>query len=203
VVDGQQRLTTLTILLSILRDLTTDQRARLRRSIYVFEEADRDSGTQDRCRLLLRRQDRAFFQRHIQNPAATETLPDPDGLAGSQQRIAENARYLRRRLEQLEESRRNDLVAFIIQRCYVVVVAVPTADTARRIFTVLNARGLDLAPTDILKADLLERAGPSREADLAERWEAIEINIGRERFAIRRDTCASRPRPISLDVPAW
>ena len=142
--------------MSILRDLTTDQKVKLRRSSYVFEEADPDSGTQDRCRLLLRRQDRAFFQRHIQNPGATNSLPDTEALLGSQQRVAENARYLRRTLESVDESRRNDLVAFIIQRCYVVVVAVPTADTARRIFTVLNARGLDLTPTDILKADLLQ-----------------------------------------------
>lgn len=182
VVDGQQRLTTLTILLSILRDLTTDQKVTLRRGSYVFEEADPDSGTQDRCRLLLRRQDRSFFQKYVQNSGATDNLPEMGTLLGSQQCIAENARYLRRILESVDEARRNDLVAFVLQRCYIVVVAVPTADTARRIFTVLNARGLDLTPTDILKADLLERAGPSRESDLAERWEAVEVNIGREKM---------------------
>ncbi|MGO9722269.1 MAG: DUF262 domain-containing protein [Methylocella sp.] len=182
VVDGQQRLTTLTILLSILRDLTTDTELRYNRSGYVFQKADPDRGTQDRCRLLLRQQDRGFFQKHIQNSGATATLPDPETLKGSQQCIAANAHYLRAKLESLDEGHRNALVAFIIQRCYLVVVAVPTAEAACRIFTVLNARGMDLKPTDILKADLLERAGEARGIDLAKRWEAVETAIGRDKM---------------------
>lgn len=58
----------------------------------------------------------------------------------------------------------------------------PTADAARRIFTVLNARGLDLTAADILKADLLDRAGPAAEELLAKRWEAAELLLGRDTF---------------------
>jgi hypothetical protein len=182
VIDGQQRLTTLTILLSILRDLTSNQEVRIERRTYIFQKASADRGTEDRFRLLLRHRDRPFFQKYIQNPGATSNLPDINTLEGSQKRIAENTEYLRGELEKLTEDRRNALVAFIVQRCYLVAVAVPTAESARRIFTVLNARGLDLTPTDILKADLLERAGGSREADLADRWEAVEQSLGRDRM---------------------
>jgi hypothetical protein len=181
VVDGQQRLTTLTILLAILRDLTADPEVRINRRSYVYQKANPDSGAEERFRLLLRQRDRSFFQQRIQNHGATDVLPDESLLQGSQQHIIENARYLRTQLEGLSEQRRNALVAFIIQRCYLVVVAVPTADAARRIFTVLNARGLDLTPTDILKADLLERAG-QHEADLANRWETAEQTLGRDRL---------------------
>lgn len=45
VVDGQQRLTTFTILLSALRDLTTDQERKIDRSRYVFQKANPDLGT--------------------------------------------------------------------------------------------------------------------------------------------------------------
>ncbi len=82
----------------------------------------------------------------------------------------------------MKEDRRNKLVAFLIQRCYLVVVAVPTAQAARRIFTVLNARGLDLTPTDILKAELLDRAGADQDTELANRWEAVEEVPGRDKF---------------------
>ena len=54
VIDGQQRLTTLTILLSVLRDLTTDEEMRFARRAYVFQKADPDKGTKDQYRLLLR-----------------------------------------------------------------------------------------------------------------------------------------------------
>lgn len=182
VIDGQQRLTTLTILLSVLRDLTTDLEHKIERRSYVYQRASADKGLKDRYRLLLRERDRPFFLKYVQSPGATDNLPDVTKLEGSQQRIAENAKTLRTQLEGLPEERRNALIAFLIQHSYLVVVAVPTAEAARKIFTVLNARGLDLTPTDILKADLLERAGSSIEASLANRWEEVEQALGRERM---------------------
>ncbi|CAN5310807.1 DUF262 domain-containing protein [soil metagenome] len=182
VIDGQQRLTTLTILLSVLRDLTTENELKFERGTYVYQRASADKGLKDRYRLLLRERDRPFFLKYVQKPDATGDLPDERTLEGSQQRIAENAKYLRCALELVSVERRNALIAFLIQRCYLVVVAVPTAEAARRIFTVLNARGLDLTPTDILKADLLERAGPMHEASLANRWEEVEQALGRDRM---------------------
>lgn len=182
VIDGQQRLTTLTILLSVLRDLTTEVELRVERRAYVYQKASADKGLKDRYRLLLRERDRPFFLKYVQNLGATDNLPDTGKLEGSQQRIAENAKYLRSQLETIPEERRNALIAFLIQHCYLVVVAVPTAEAARRIFTVLNARGLDLTPTDILKAELLERAGAANETSLANRWEQIEQALGREKM---------------------
>lgn len=204
IIDGQQRLTTLTILLSILRDLTTDAERQFDRRDYIFQKANPDRGTSERFRLLLRKQDQPFFLKYVQEPGATNKLPDPENLQGSQYRIAANARYLREHLEGIEEKRRDALVAFIVQRCYLVVVAVPTAESARRIFTVLNARGLDLTPTDILKADLLERAGELQELALAERWEAVETAIGRDEMVelfghIRMIYEREKPR-LALDV---
>lgn len=203
VVDGQQRLTTLTIILSILRDLTTDLEVRGTRRVYVYQKANPDSGAAERFRLLLRQRDRGFFQKYIQNPDATNALPDPELFEGSQQNIARNAVHLRAELAKLDEDRRNKLIAYLIQRCYLVVVAVPTPEAARRIFTVLNARGLDLTATDILKANLLERAGSS-EKDLAERWETAELALGRDRMVelfghIRTMFERDKPR-IALEV---
>ncbi len=182
VVDGQQRLTTLTLLLSALRDLTNDPSRKIARCAYVHQAANPDTGAADRHRLLLRERDREFFHRHIQKAGATDILPDRDKLAGSQLRLIENAVLFRTRLTEMDEARRDRLVAFIIQRCYLVVVAVPTAEAARRIFTVLNARGLDLTASDILKAELLDRGGSSREDALAKRWEAVELALGRDPF---------------------
>ncbi|MGE0714131.1 MAG: hypothetical protein AB7P02_01705 [Alphaproteobacteria bacterium] len=50
--------------------------------------------------------------------------------------------------------------------------------TARRIFIVLNARGMDQTATDVLEAAFLERAG-GEEAALAKQWEVNEEDLGR------------------------
>lgn len=182
VVDGQQRLTTLTILFSVLRDLTDDMQARLKRERYVKQAADEDMGLREKLRLQLRRQDQAFFEKHVQTTGATSALPTFAGLEGSQARIVENAVIIRARLEAMSEVQRSEFIRFLLLNCYLVVVEVPTDTAARRIFTVLNARGMDLSATDILKADLLERAGHT-ERTLAERWEECERALDRDGFS--------------------
>lgn len=182
VVDGQQRLTTLTILFSVLRDLTEDVQARLKRERYVKQAADEDMGLREKLRLQLRRQDQPFFERHVQTTGATAALPAIVGLEGSKARIVENAGIIRDRLQTMSEQQRSDFIRFLLLSCYLVVVEVPTDTAARRIFTVLNARGMDLSATDILKADLLERAGHA-ERTLAERWEECERALDRDGFS--------------------
>ncbi|NWD43720.1 DUF262 domain-containing protein [Pseudomonas yamanorum] len=182
VVDGQQRLTTLTILFSIIRDLTKDNETRTAREKYIKQVANKDEGIPEALRLQLRQKDQAFFEAHIQTRGATERMPSLEGLTGAKARIIENALIIRRSLDAMGREGRDDLLRFLLQSCYLVVVEVPTEVAARRIFTVLNARGLDLSATDILKADLLERAGTDKEASLAQRWEDVEVALGRDMF---------------------
>ena len=183
VVDGQQRLTTLTILFSVLRDLTDDAELKISRDTFVKQAANRDRGRPERLRLHLRQRDQVFFENTVQRRDATANLPRLEGLEEIQARIVENALHYRQRLLHMTDEQRSDLISFVLNSCYLVVVTVPTDAAARRIFTVLNARGLDLTATDILKADLLERAGETREKELSTRWEEIELALDRDRFS--------------------
>lgn len=182
VVDGQQRLTTLTILLSVLRDLSSLE-VGIKRHAYICEEGDPDKGTKSRYRLTLRKRDEEFFRTTVQDKGATNALPDRKGLTDSRLRIVENATLFHDRANAMKPEARDRLVAFLLQRCYLVVIAVANVDMAHRVFTVLNARGLDLTPADILKADLLDRVAAVDEKDYSDSWEAIEEQLGRERFS--------------------
>ncbi len=182
VVDGQQRLTTLTILFSLIRDLTEDPVKQASRETYIKQVANEDEGIPEALRLQLRQKDQAFFEKHVQTRGATESLPSTDGHSGAKARIIENATTIRAKLVAMGEDKRSELLRFLLQSCYLVVVEVPTQTAARRIFTVLNARGMDLSATDILKADLLERAGELRERHLSQRWEDIEVALERGKF---------------------
>ena len=97
VVDGQQRLTTLTLLLSAIRANVGSNAADITQLIY--EKGSQISRTQDRFRLSLRDRDREFFQKYVQREGGFAQLLDQIEVASdSQLNIRENARLFHARL---------------------------------------------------------------------------------------------------------
>ncbi|MBF5028120.1 MULTISPECIES: DUF262 domain-containing protein [unclassified Micromonospora] len=186
VIDGQQRLTTLTILLAVLRDLTDDQEVRSSLDHLISEPGDKIRGLASQPRLMLRKRDRAFFADHVQRTgsvihllALNHTVVKND----AQRAIQENANALHGRLAQWPSHRRLELMRMLSTRTYLVVVSTPDLASAHRIFSVMNARGLDLLPTDIFKSNIIGGL-PSDDSDAyAEKWESAEELVGRELFA--------------------
>ncbi len=85
-------------------------------------------------------------------------------------------------LAKLPEAERLRLAQFAVTRCYLVVVATPDLDSAYRIFSVLNSRGLDLAPTDILKSEIIGGIPAAHRDAYTQKWEDAEEDLGREPF---------------------
>ena len=185
VIDGQQRLATLTILLCVLRELS-DKNTADEIDKYVRQQGSSIAGTRDRFRLTLRERDKNFFRKKVQD---TNSLEDfiHEGVEysapDSWKRIFENSKSLWESLEQKSVEMRKSLATFIIQHCYLVVVTASDRTSAHRIFSVLNARGLNLEPTDLLKADVLGAIFPrDKEPEYMQKWEDIEEELGREEF---------------------
>ena len=182
VVDGQQRLTTLTILLSVIRDSVSSDTANDITSL-VYEKGNLIKGTQDRFRLKLRERDAEFFRGHVQVEGGLARLLEINtDLSDSQRNIKDNARLFRDRIDQIAEADRVALAQFIVTRCFLVVVATPDLDSAYRIFSVLNSRGLELSATDILKADVVGAVPAARHSEYTKKWEDAEEDLGRESF---------------------
>ena len=182
VVDGQQRLTTLTILLAAIRRCVHEnQAADVTRLIY--EKGSLILGTTDRFRLTLRENDREFFQNKVQREGGFQKLlDDGDPLPDSQRNIRSNAQFFYKRLIQLPEGERLQLAQFIATRCFLVMVVTPDRDSAYRIFSVLNSRGLDLSATDILKADIIGSTPETLREAYTKKWVDAEEDLGREKF---------------------
>jgi len=70
---------------------------------------------------------------------------------------------------------------FIIQKCCIVIVSTPNEKSAFRIFSVMNDRGLDLLPSDILKSYLIGKMS-SKQDEYTDKWEDLEQDLGRARF---------------------
>jgi hypothetical protein len=181
IVDGQQRLTTLTILLCVLRDLADAETATDIHE-YVCQKGHRIAGTSEEFRLTPRQRDAEFFRKNIQTKGATAALPEPVNLPDAQLRMIENARHLRASLEAMSTTDRDRLTQFVAMRCYLVIVAASDQASAFRIFSVLNSRGLDLSPADILKADIIGAVPDEDQDEYTAIWEDTEDELGREQF---------------------
>ncbi|MCR2807728.1 DUF262 domain-containing protein [Paenibacillus soyae] len=182
VVDGQQRLTTLTILLAVLREMVPSDVA-TNFTAFLYEKGNMLKGTQDRYRLTLRERDADFFRTNIQNEKGINNLKGlQTSVTSSQRNIRENALLFAAKIEELGESERIRLAMFIIKRCFLVVVRTPDFDSAYRIFSVLNDRGLDLTHSDILKAEVIGNIPAAKQDTYTEKWEEAEDELGREEF---------------------
>lgn len=183
VVDGQQRLTTLTLLLSAIRATVKDASMQVGITKRIYEHGDVVTATPARYRLSLRDRDRDFFRQYVQHEGGIDALVALNQkLPDAQHRLQRNAALFLSELSKQDEATLIRLVQFIATRCYLVTVATPDLDSAYRIFGVLNSRGLDLSATDILKAEIIgEVAEQSRDA-YTEKWEDIEEDIGRDAF---------------------
>jgi len=186
VIDGQQRLTTLTILLAALTyKLDGDLRADF--EDYIREPGRASQGLKPKPRLTLRERDSDFFNRYVQSLEFGELLAfDPAALNNeAKKNIQSNSRLILERLSSTFSKNEDQLCAFgsfLVQRCFMVAVSTPSQQSAFRVFSVLNSRGLDLLPTDIIKADVIGNIPPSQQDDFTERWEDLEVETGRDGF---------------------
>lgn len=185
VIDGQQRLTTLTLLLSLLRDLATDNE--LRRDIHKLIE-EPAVGWEDKAarpRLALRPRDNQFFFEHVQQQGGSlglvglsDNIPETDAQRG----LRDNAKALCKELQELTPELRKDLFRLIARRAFLVIVATPDLNSAYRIFSVMNARGLPLSPQDIFKSQIIGAIPEDQKQHYADRWERLEEDLGRDEF---------------------
>lgn len=183
VVDGQQRLTTLTLLLACIRAVVQDESVRVGITKRIYDQGDIVSATENHYRLTLRERDLQFFRERVQHEGGLEKLVASDeALPDSQHRLRENARHFMRVLTDLDPETLLRLVQFIVTRCYLVAVATPDLDSAYRIFGVMNSRGLDLTATDILKAEIIGAVPEGSRKVYTEKWEGLEADLGRDAF---------------------
>ena len=179
VVDGFQRLTTLTILLCCLRDIEGADRPASARLLAAIQA---QPGANVSQRLKLRESEEEFFRVHVIAPGATRAPANQEGLSSSEERIVEVRDYIMTVLGALEATERRRFAEFLLDRCCVVLVATTGIDRAHRMFTVLNTSGKELDKKDILKAFLLGRIAPEAAPRCLAIWKDAETRLGEKEF---------------------
>jgi hypothetical protein len=179
VVDGQQRLTTLLILLACLRDLITsdDYKRPLQRKI-VQEESKVD-GIPEKPRIEVK--DRGIFRELVLTVEGTLTDKRAEDLTEPESRYVQAIKIFRTKLGSYSQSELQKFAGFLNQKCVVIYLSTSTFDDAFKLFTIVNDRGKQLRRIDILKAQNIspERVSIDSVRDrIAQEWESLEKDLG-------------------------
>ena len=168
-IDGQQRVTTLTLLLAALRDHivqtgwsgTEDGPTARRVEAYFLKNVEEEG--RRRPKLVLRRHDQATLQ------AILDRNEHPQHLS---ERIRDNYKWFRDRLAEVDP----ELVYRGINRLRVVDVSLnPGKDDPQLIFESLNSTGMDLSQSDLIRNFILMRLPEAEQTRLYETyWSKIE-----------------------------
>lgn len=185
VIDGQQRLTTLTILLALITSKLNGQDKDEFKS-YIIEPGKRSQNIESKPRLRLRDKENEFFKRHIQGLKFDELFKlNVESLdTEAKKNILKNSSIIDGRIDNKFKNKNElfDFGSFLVQRCYLVAVSTTSTPAAVRVFSVMNNRGLSLLATDIIKADIVGAINEKIQPDYNAKWEEMEVALSRDGF---------------------
>lgn len=191
VIDGQQRLTTLTIftaaLCNAINALSDDPEERESLWIYLKSKGNVLLGIKAEPRIFLRAKDQEFFREYIQevNFDGLDHISPVSLDTEAKKHIQNNCNLLRRKIKEKFVDDGEELFSFakfLFTRCYLIVVSTPNQESAFRIFSVLNSRGMDLLPIDIIKSETIGKLPADNQSDYSDKWEELENLTGRDGF---------------------
>jgi uncharacterized protein with ParB-like and HNH nuclease domain/predicted transport protein len=176
VVDGQQRLTTLIIFFRVVSILFPDinkkesdhnpnaiNKGVLENSIYFNPQTNR-------IKLATHPQHASDFDDIIIKGDNSKWKQPPKYLTITDEspkyKFLNAACSFKEKLEKLGEDEASKLIDFLFNSVYLIRINCTTRDFAIRMFQVLNDRGLDLTPADLIKSFLLGRLENINKTDL-------------------------------------
>ena len=186
--DGQQRITTVFLILACMRDMLTDY-PQYQNSLagFVYQAEDAILQQPERMRIIfnIRSDVRDFVNEHIKPLHGTcddALLKEKMQAKDVNISIRNMANAMLVAHEFLEENK-NEIIGYLsyfLNKVLMIYVATEELQDAFQLFTVLNNRGVKLSSSDILKAENLKELSAADRTSWATRWEEMETYFGED-----------------------
>jgi hypothetical protein len=196
VIDGQQRLATLSILalviigkLKQLAESKVDTDSNRERSIglrnrYIGEKDP--ASLVESSKLTMNSTDDPFYQDYL---VQLRTPRNPRSLPKSNRQMWKCFQWFSKRIDTIDEYKKNGerlahlLNEVVARRLLFILITVDDELNAYTVFETLNARGLELSATDLLKNYLFSRVRVQADLDaLQRRWLRLIQTVSQEAF---------------------
>jgi hypothetical protein len=180
-VDGHQRIMTLTIIFAVLRDLMRDEAWKQRLHGYIAGQVG-GAGERNVPHLLIDADLAAFVATHVQQPGGTSVDSEDDllSLSETERNIIENRDFLRAELGAADVSDRDrqELAAFLADHCRIIVHELEDEEEAWQSMQIEEDTRLDFSAADRSRASILS-AMPAADRDAASRsWDDCQALLG-------------------------
>lgn len=186
IVDGQQRIVTLTLLAAALyHEAKARNRNALADRIYAdfLYSINYETDGSDPRVVLTDSADNETFQYIIANGKIPDGVEDDNVSA----ELCKSFSYLRRELgkdlAQDPFKRLGKWAEFITHKLYFAVFIHPNPESAYQVFEVINTRGRNLTTADLLKNFAISQSPPGLRSSVYERWKYLSDNFQGDRAA--------------------
>lgn len=188
VIDGQQRLTSIIILIATIRDLTKNEAYKNILSSLIYQKPNELMGIKESIRVRVRGKEAEFFKKYVLTDGGTDLVNEIDEkeISGAKQNMLNAIRTFKEVFVdengEVLESKLDEFTKYFLQKVVVVVITTDSFTSAFRLFNVINARGLPLTNADLLKSENLRVISEDKRNIYTDMWENIEQELGKDKL---------------------
>lgn len=202
ILDGQQRLTTLCMMIAVLRDLMKKHKYKWTLSEMIYQEDNELLKVPARSRLKYNTRDKVkdFIRNFIIPMGSTKKKEISEFQENPNISVSNMAKAINTMHDIF--SKKDDLEAFavfLLNNVLFIYVSTDNTEDAFRLFTILNDRGMPLSNADILKSINIGEVPEDELDEYSKNWEYLEekYNKGFDRFLSFTRTILLKNKPTS------